>query len=387
MNSRRYDLDWVRIIAFAFLIFYHIGMFYVTWDWHVKSTYSSEASEWLMSLVNPWRLGILFLISGISIRFMADKYALGPLAISRSVRLLVPIIFGVVLIVMPQAWLQLIARGEITDGFLAFWPKYLDPSSSYSIITPTWNHLWYIVYLLPYTLICLLVAKPVSAFMTGSGQKITQRLFGEKFGVLWVFIVPFTPHLIFRIFLDPYFPTTHDLVNDWANHAHNFTTLFMGFLLAKDTAFWKAINRAFVPSIVTAITLGIILSYIWSQWDMFSAASSPHGWALWPARIGRVAYAWICMIVILGAAQRWLNRPSRALTYMTEAIFPWYILHQTIIIMAGFWLTRQSLGAPTEIGLVIFITISGCALIHELLIRRISILRPLFGLKWEKASF
>ena len=58
--GRRHDLDWLRVGAFGFLIFYHIGMFYVTWDWHVKSPYAGPGLEPAMGLVNPWRLALLF---------------------------------------------------------------------------------------------------------------------------------------------------------------------------------------------------------------------------------------------------------------------------------------------------------------------------------------
>ena len=66
---------------------------------------------------------------------------------------------------------------------------------------------------------------------------------------------------------------------------------------------------------------------------------------------------------------------------MTEAIFSWYILHQTIIIMAGVWLTQQTIPAPAEFALVTAATLIGCGVVHEFIIRRSRFLRPLFGLK------
>ena len=91
---RRYDLDWLRIIAFGLLIFYHIGMFYVTWDWHVKSPHASMAIEPLMILTSPWRLSLLFLISGVATAFLLDKTRRGFFRM-RSQRLLIPLIFGI----------------------------------------------------------------------------------------------------------------------------------------------------------------------------------------------------------------------------------------------------------------------------------------------------
>src|SRR5688572_1559683 len=100
-DARRYDLDWLRVIAFALLIFYHVGMFYVTWDYHVKSRHASTFLQPAMSLVNPWRLALLFFISGVAVRFLSDKMSPGAFAWSRHVRLGIPLLFGVAVIVAP----------------------------------------------------------------------------------------------------------------------------------------------------------------------------------------------------------------------------------------------------------------------------------------------
>ena len=158
LSSRRYDIDTLRIIAFGLLIFYHIGMFYVTWGWHVKSVHASEFAEPAMRLLNPWRLSLLFLISGVALRFLMDKSDnLWRLGRERSWRLFLPIVFGMCVVVAPQSWLQLVESGEISSSFLAFYPGYL--AEDYSISTPTWNHLWYLVYLFVYTLILLPLAR------------------------------------------------------------------------------------------------------------------------------------------------------------------------------------------------------------------------------------
>ena len=79
-TERRIDLDWVRIAAFGLLIFYHVGMLYVSWGFHIKSAHRITALEPLMLVLNPWRLSLLFLVSGVATRFMLRKYALVPAA-------------------------------------------------------------------------------------------------------------------------------------------------------------------------------------------------------------------------------------------------------------------------------------------------------------------
>ena len=178
-HNRRYDLDWLRVIAFALLIFYHIGMFYVTWGWHVKSVYAGPAAEPLMQMVNPWRLALLFFISGVAIRFATDKAPVkegGRLAFARSrlYRLGLPILMGVIVIVAPQSYFELRQAGAIEPGFLAFWGDYLKLEQLFPMITPTWNHLWYVVYLLVYVLLLAPFLPMLRRLAEGSGARPTR---------------------------------------------------------------------------------------------------------------------------------------------------------------------------------------------------------------------
>ena len=196
-------------------------------------------------------------------------------------------------------------------------------------------------------------------------------------GIAAVVLLPVVPHLVYRLYLDPYHPTSHDLVDDWANHAHSATAFLLGFLLAKDAAFWKVTGRALPLVVVLSAVLASGLSLVWYDWAVYSES----GRILWPARVGRVLYSWLVPLMLLGFARKYLNRSSRALSYMTEAVFPWYILHQTLIVLAGYWLTRQDLAAPLEFLTLTGATLVGCGLLHEFVIRRVSVLRPLFGLR------
>lgn len=382
LSSRRHDLDWLRVIAFLLLIFYHSGMFYVTWDWHVKSVHAGPEVEWLMRLSNPWRLSLLFFISGLALRFATDKRPAGEMMASRLMRLGLPILFGMIVAVAPQSWLQLVENGEFQGSFWEFWPQYLDLASDFSIITPTWNHLWYVVYLLVYSLLLLPFAGGLNRFADTVLARLTKRIFEGRFGIVWAVCLPALPHLIFRVGLDPYFPVTHDLVWDWANHAHSLTMMLTGYLLARNHAFWDVIRRGWI--IVTGLTvaLGVVMTLVWNNWDAFAGEAAPYEAWLWPARIGRVFFAWMVIFSLLGFAQHFLNRDSKALRYLTDAVFPWYILHQTLIVLSGFWLTRQGLPVAIEAALVIGFTFLGCVAGHEL-IRRVPLLRPLFGLKFQ----
>ena len=117
LGQRRYDLDWVRIGAFMLLILYHVGMYYVTWDWHVKSPQASATIEPLMMLSSPWRLSLLFLVSGVATAYLLARQGSGQFLRLRSSRLLIPLIFGMLVIVPPQSYLEVVEKLRYAGGF------------------------------------------------------------------------------------------------------------------------------------------------------------------------------------------------------------------------------------------------------------------------------
>lgn len=379
--SRRYDLDWLRIIAFGFLILYHIGMFYVTWGWHVKSQYSSPSLEPIMMMVNPWRLALLFFISGVAARFLLDKMGNGRFAADRSFRLGVPLIFGMIVVVMPQSYYQLLDLGEIQRGILAFWPKYLDVHSGYSVLTPTWNHLWYIIYLLVYCIILIGLAPALKALAAGP----VGRWFGRLPLVWRMIVLPLAPFIIYRYSLDLMFDTTHNLVWDWANHAHSFTIFLIGYMAAKSPVFWEGVRKLRMASYGLVLILGVPLLIAYVNWDAvvrISDAGIAGDVMLRVLQVSRIIYAWSVILALLGLAQARLNRPGPVLRYMTGMIFPWYILHQTLIIIIGHAVTKWNLSEGGEMLVVFAGTILGCLVLSDL-IRRVPPLRPLFGIKYR----
>lgn len=373
--ERRVDLDWVRIAAFGLLIFYHVGMFYVPWNWHIKSAQPVTALEPLMLAVNPWRLALLFLVSGVATRFMLRKTAMGALMRSRSSRLLVPLIFGMIVIVPPQAYIQIVEALGYGGGFVDF---YLNHYFSFGkafcpnpcIILPTWNHLWFVAYLWVYTMALGLMLMAMPGIAGAIERWLPPLLSGWS-----LLIVPSLLFGIFRLTLLPNFPSTHALFGDWYNHALFAGMFLLGFLLAHAASFWDAIERQ------RWIALGLAIT-VFASWV-----------ALRPVRDGGLPlklyagfaygfYQWLCIVAVLGFARRWIAGDSAARRYLTEAIFPYYIVHQTAIIVIAHSLRGSGISAGTEAIIIIAGTMATCIATYEI-VRRIGWLRPLFGLKAE----
>jgi len=373
--ARRVDLDWVRIAAFGLLIFYHVGMLYVPWGFHIKSDHRIVALEPVMLVLNPWRLGLLFLVSGAATRFMMGRLTPGGLVRSRSWRLLPPLIFGMLVIVPPQPYDQVVESVGYSKGFISF---YLDHYFAFGtqfcrpgpcLILPTWNHLWFIVYLWVYTMAlgAVLVAAP--RFVARAGRTLAAP-FSGALGLA----VPAIILAAYRLALLPQFPSTHALFGDWYNHALYGTLFLFGFLLAQADSVWTAMSRLRWYALVVAVVT-------FASFLLLRRLQSPPGTALWMcAGLAYGCYQWGCIVVVLGFARRWLNQDSAVRRYLTDAVFPYYIVHQTGIILIAHHLKGLGLPAAAEAAIVIGGTAAACAVTYEI-VRRIGVLRPLFGLR------
>lgn len=364
-------MDWLRIGAFAFLIFYHIGMVFVPWAYHVKT---SEPSAWVavpMLALSPWRLMLLFLISGYATRALLARRPDGvALAGNRSVRLLLPLAFGVVVLVPPQAWVELVTQRGYGESFLTFWiVDFWRFGKLGGITLPNWNHLWFVGYLWIYTIALLLFAAlPGTAWL--------QRGFDLVFGgtrALWLPIawLVTTQVLVFTRWTD-----THDVIGDGVAHLAFFPAFLFGFGLAGAPRVIGWLRRLWLPSLLIgigayAVAIAIEIS--------FTAAtlSKDMGRVM---MVTRQVQCWATIAALIGIADRFLNRDHRWRSTLTEGVFPFYLIHQTLIVVGMFGLLQLGLPAVVEFIALIAITASGCWLFYAAG-REIGWLRPLIGLK------
>ena len=152
--SRRADLDWLRALAFGLLIAYHAGMAWSGWSWHLTSV---DSIDWLregMRFVNRWRMPLLFMVSGAAIALALESRSPRSFTLDRVRRLLVPLVFGMVVIVPPQIYLERLYRGQFAGSFLDWLPQALQ-GGPYPNGNVSWHHLWFLAYVLVLTFVLL----------------------------------------------------------------------------------------------------------------------------------------------------------------------------------------------------------------------------------------
>jgi hypothetical membrane protein/surface polysaccharide O-acyltransferase-like enzyme len=369
-GGRRHDLDWIRVIAFGLLILFHVALVYGPLDWHVRSTHTFPWMEHALLATGPWRLTLLFLVSGAALRFVAAGKTATELATERLSRLAPPLLFGVVVLVPIQSWIEAMDKGSWSGGLLQ-WTQREFSLAGLADGVPV-NHLWFLVYLAVYAVLAsplLTAARPVRRMADG----LVPGLAGWR-----VLAVPAAYLITIRVLLFPVFGVTNNLTADWYNHAQSFGAFLFGYLTVGRQEIWRDLERLRRVSLAIACA---VLPVVMLQ----SAHSGGGAYLGVPRAVIFGAFQWMAIAAVLGYAGRYLRGASGPhLSYLNQAIFPCYLAHQTILVLAV-WLVRPAaLPAPLEAFTLVFATFAGSLVTYEA-VRRLPVIRTFWGLKAKGA--
>ena len=375
--ERHYGMDWLRIAAFSLLIAYHIGMMFVPWGWHIKT---QQPVEWLvypMLAVNPWRLSLLFLVSGFASRAMLSKasVSLGGFLRQRTVRLLLPLAVGIAVIIPPQSWAELRMRGAIESDFLTFWTgDYFGLSPIDGVMVPTYNHLWFILYLFAYTIVLAAILALMPRGLRDQLQSLFDRLLGHP--LTWIA----APIAVLVAIYAALYPADglgpQIFVGDWYRHALYFFMFAIGFALARAPRVWEAIRKCWP----FALALGLA-GYLSAMLDIGGGVDFVVPIVVWAT----IIQAWGIIAGLIGLADRFWNKDAKWRNYLALGVFPFYIIHQTIIVVAGYFLIINAFTVTQQFLIVTFATLAGCWLFYEIVLR-MGPAKAMFGLQHKPAQ-
>ncbi|GAB3195831.1 magnesium-transporting ATPase (P-type) [Pontibacter aydingkolensis] len=364
---RRYEFDWLRVLAFSLLIFYHTGMFFVSWEWHVKNNQLSEMMEVPMAFMSQWRMSLIFLVSGVGVYFALGYRSAGSFAKDRLKRIFIPLLMGMLLVVPPQVYFERVAQGSASD-YVSFYPSIFNfepyPQGNFS-----WHHLWYLAYIFTYSLILL----PLLLYLRQSTLEL-RWLNG------WLLLIlPAAWLSMGGVLVNPHFPGTNALIDDWANHYLYVTIFLIGFMLMKAPALQDRVRSIRWFSLAVATTFYFILyTFYWNNWVDIEGADLALYFAI------KQSNRWFWLMTILGFALQHLNIKSNYLAKANEMVYPFYILHQTIIVAIGFYLKNLSLSIGLKFGIISLGTFILCFILVRYVIMPVNWLRVPFGLKSVK---
>jgi glucan biosynthesis protein C len=351
LSNRRYDIDWLRVIAIGLLVIYHISIGFQPWGVFIGFIQNDEPITWIwtpMAMLNVWRIPLLFFVSGMGVYFAIQRRDWKALLLERTKRILVPFFFGTLAIVPLHVWL---------------WKNYYHQDMEF-VFSPM--HLWFLGNIFVYVLIFFPLFFYLKKHPEGKFQRILSKLMGNPLGLLLVMI----PFIAEAELVQP------ESFEIYAMNAHGFwigmLAFLTGFLCVYSGQFWSTVTQWRWVLLVLAATLYALRL-------MEGSFNAPYYLKSIESNL------WI--FTVFGFGHRYLNKSSQALTYLSQSAYPIYILHMVFLYLASWLLFPLEIAAFLKFILVILFTFIGCFVTYEFVLKRIKWLRPLFGLKARSKIF
>ena len=369
-----YDVDWLRVFGIATVFLFHCGKFFDKDGWHVKDAHVSQVATLAINVLSQWMMPLFFVLSGISVFHALARQTTGQFVFARFKRLAIPLLFGTFIVIAPiQVYLERVSHGQFSGSFFAFFPHYFEGWYGYGG-NFAWMglHLWYLEMLFIFSLILLPLFVAIGresnqGLMTGIG-----RLCSKPGVVFLPAILVFAMEGVTRSDLVRNTVLGWRAFGGWPLPQH-----FLFFLLGYFVAAIPQLRKVIENNRIVALAMGIFIM-CFAFWLILAKGHAGDGVFFAAVRSLNVI-AWL--IALLGFGSKYLNFRNNFLGYANEAVLPFYVLHQTVLVAVGFFIVRWNIGMSAKyllIGLSSFVLIMA---IYELSIKRMNALRFLFGMK------
>lgn len=368
--ERRHDIDWLRIIAIILVLYFHTAMIFTAeWGWHIKNDELSylwlEFNFWL----SRFRMPLLFFISGYGTFLALRKRSPLRYLKERHNRLMIPLLFAMIVIVPPQVYFERIFNGA-TLSYAEFWPTIFElipyPEGNLS-----WHHMWFVLYLFVYSALLL----PVFLYLRKNNvQRSINSLIAKHSWVTYlILIIPAVAvYTLFTVNTN----RTNALIGDWGWMSYWATFFLAGYFAGIAPNMWSRIEKDTRTLVGLALLSTIVLNYFrWNRLEL-------EGLIEFVYLILLPTSGWLWLLAMLSLGKRYLNRNHPILAYANQAIYPFYILHQTIIIIIGYYIV--TLVEEGILAKYLFVSTASFILSvagYEFLIRPFRVMRFLFGVK------
>lgn len=365
-KQRRYDIDAWRVIAILAVYLHHICMPFNGDDFHIMNSESSKILDDIMVFFEQLRLPFLFLISGTGTIFAFSKRTVGQFIKERSYRLLIPLVFGVLVIVPPQTYLEHVEKFDTYSQFY---------SQIFSHIEG--NHLWFIENLFYITILCIPLILFLRSSLSSSIRKAIEVNSNTRFGLLFWLV----PLILIKVVSKIYFPSDSNSITNLSSTLFYGYYFVSGIILATSPLLWNSLKRNRKVNLYMAIVAILVFYgyYYLPNTHVSEHLSIGARWAIWHGLSSWVGCAVI--IVMLGYGQIWFERQSKILRKANEAIYPFYILHQTVIIILGYYVVKLNLSITVKILLLLGFSFPIILILYRFLVYPFKLTRILFGMK------
>jgi len=370
---RRNDLDWLRVLAILAVFVFHSARFFDLGGWHVKNpTTYFGVQVWITFLAN-WLMPVVFAISGASLFYALGSRGTWKFVEDKVRRLFVPLVVGVFSHAMLQVYLERVTHHQFRGSFFDFIPHYFEGWYGFGG-NFAWMglHLWYLLILFVFSL----TLYPLLRWLRdGSGQAILNGLGGFLAlpGAIYVLAVPVA---WLMVALDP-----RDFmgIRDFGGWPLPIYALFFlyGFIVISHDGLQTRIQQVRGVSLAAGGLCILALLVLWAgQGD---PAYGTLRYALVFGIFGVSSWCWI--LAFLGFGFKHLTRRKPILAHLNEAVLPFYVMHQTVLLCVGYFVVQWPI--PDLLKYVVIASSSFVIImaLYEFVVRRMNVLRFLFGMK------
>lgn len=374
--ARLHYLDWLRVAAILGVFLYHAFHPFDLTYWHIKNAEQSELITMFMFFVSPWGMPFFFLIAGTGTWFALRHRTARRYVDERFRRLLIPFIFGCLLltpVMLYFEWLHNTQMGQLTMPFGEFVSSRSIPISC-QFFGAVGYHLWFLGFLFSYSLLAL----PLFLWLRGAtGQRLVSwwaELCNRRGGILLAIV----PLLLIQLALRPFFLEGE---HNWADFFYMMGFFILGYVLYSDERFARAIRRDWrLPCIIGVVTTAVGIGLIFFA-NAMDWGSQPGTLGFYVAWSFIVVCGWCGVVFLLFVGMRFLDFTNRWLRYGQEAVLPFFVFHQPVIMVITFFIVQWEADILPKALVLVPASFVLTIVIYELLVRRISPVRVAFGMK------
>lgn len=370
--ARRYDLDWLRVLTILTVFIFHSGRFFDQGDWHVKNPVMYFGMDIWTGFLSNWMMPLIFVISGASLFYALSKGGVGKFIKDKVLRLAVPLVVGVFTHAALMVYLERLTHGQFSGTFWEFLPHYFE--GLYGLGGNfAWMglHLWYLLVLFIFSLFLY----PLFHWLRVGGSAMLDAVcdFLARPGMVYVLALP---TMLLVSILDPSSFEGLRSFGGWSLLIYGLFFIY-GFVIISSSRLQQSIQRARGVSVLVGIitALGTLILRGSGADPAFGSLK----FVLVNATFALSSWCWV--LTMLGHGMRYLTKPTPFLQYANDAVLPFYVMHQTVLLSVGYFVVQT--GLPDLVKWFVIAVISfGIVLgLYEFLVRRFNVLRFLFGMK------
>jgi len=377
-NLRREDVDWLRVLAMLVVFVFHCGRFFDLEDWHIKNPQTSYVATLPIRITVQWMMPLFFLLSGMSSCYALSRHKTTKYIHARIKRLAVPFLFGTFVVIAPlQVYLERVSHGQFHGSFLEFYPHYFEGWYAFGG-NFAWMgiHLWYLEILFVFSLVTLPLFICLNA---RGGRKLTSKIAGVLSRPGFIFLLAFPIAIMEFVANLPFIRPTilgSEGFGGWSLLVYP-VFFILGYLIAADSHLGRVIEGQRIPALIGGISITTVGFYL---------VESGYVLPEWLLALLRAFNAWSWLVAICGFSSRHLNFSNRFLKYGNEAVLPFYILHQTVILAIGYYIVQLDMAMSAKFLIIAATSFLTIVALYEVLIRRVNLLRFLFGMKLKQSQ-